>query len=117
VTRFTGTGSRVPESLRRENTRRVRFRLGGRRLLLRDPVEPRLARALGARTSLADERSRLPSARLGRLTEAVEPIRASREMCVQQKNWKQAAIRAGNLSALELTLGQVAGAVVDAEQS
>jgi hypothetical protein len=54
---------------------------------------------------------------LGRLTEAVEPIRASREMCVQQKNWKQAAIRAGNLSALELTLGQVAGAVVDAEQS
>jgi tetratricopeptide (TPR) repeat protein len=54
---------------------------------------------------------------LGRLTEALEPIRASREMCVHQKDWGQAAIRASNLSELELTLGELAGAVGDAEQS
>jgi hypothetical protein len=54
---------------------------------------------------------------LGRLTEALEPMRAGLEMRIQQENWKQAAISAGNLSELELTLGEVAGAVGDAEQS
>ncbi len=54
---------------------------------------------------------------LGRLTEALEPIRAALEMGVQAKDWKEAAIRASNLSELELTLGEVAGAVGDAEQS
>jgi hypothetical protein len=54
---------------------------------------------------------------LGRLTEALEPMRATREMCVQQKDWREAAVRAGNLSELELMLGEVAGAVGDAEQS
>ena len=54
---------------------------------------------------------------LGRLTEALEPMRAALEMGVQQENWKAAAIRASNLSELELTLGAVAGAVGDAEQS
>jgi len=54
---------------------------------------------------------------LGRLTEALEPYQASLDMCVEQENWKQAAIRASNLSDLELTLGQVAEAVQDAERS
>jgi hypothetical protein len=36
---------------------------------------------------------------------------------VKKENWKQAAIAASNLSELELTLGEVAGAVGDAEQS
>ncbi len=54
---------------------------------------------------------------LGRLTEALEPMRAGLEMGVKQENWKGAAIRASNLSELELTLGEVAGAVGDAEQS
>jgi len=54
---------------------------------------------------------------LGRLSEAVEPMRVSRDMCLAQKNWKGAAIRASNLSELELTLGEVAAAVTDAEQS
>jgi hypothetical protein len=54
---------------------------------------------------------------LGRLTEALEPMRAGLEMGVKQENWKAAAIRANNLSELELTLGEVAGAVGNAEQS
>jgi len=54
---------------------------------------------------------------LGRLTDAIEPFRVSRELCVQQQDWRQAAIRAINLSELGLTLGDVAGAIVDAEQS
>ena len=54
---------------------------------------------------------------LGRLTEALEPMRTALEMGVKQENWKEAAIRAGNLSELELTMGKVAGAVGDAEQS
>jgi tetratricopeptide (TPR) repeat protein len=54
---------------------------------------------------------------LGRLTEALEPIRAALEIYIKQKTWKGAARVAGNLSELELTLGEVAGAVGDAEQS
>jgi hypothetical protein len=54
---------------------------------------------------------------LGRLTEALDPMRAGLEMCVTRNDWKQAAIHASNLSELELTLGDVAGAVGDAEQS
>ena len=54
---------------------------------------------------------------LGRLTEALDPMRAGLEMRVKQENWKEAAISANNLSKLELTLGEVAGAVGDAEQS
>jgi len=54
---------------------------------------------------------------LGRLSEAVEPMRAGLQMRIDQKDWKQAAMIAGNLSELELTLGDVAGAVRDAEQS
>ncbi len=54
---------------------------------------------------------------LGRLTEALEPMRAGLEKLITQKNWKAAAGMASNLSELELTLGEVAGAVGDAEQS
>jgi nucleoside phosphorylase len=54
---------------------------------------------------------------LGRLTEALEPMRAGLEMGVRQENWRSAAARASNLSELELTLGEVAAAVKDAEQS
>ena len=44
-------------------------------------------------------------------------MRAGLEMRIKQENWKKAAISASNLSELELTLGEVAGAVGDAEQS
>ena len=54
---------------------------------------------------------------LGRLHEALEPMRSGLEMGVQQENWKQAAIRAGNLSELELSLGAVASAIDGARQS
>jgi tetratricopeptide (TPR) repeat protein len=54
---------------------------------------------------------------LGRLTEALEPMRAGLENFVKQENWESAAASAGNLSELELTLGDVAAAVKDAEQS
>lgn len=54
---------------------------------------------------------------LGRLTEALEPMRAGLEMAVKQEDWENAAISAGNLSELELTLGAVAAAVEDAARS
>ena len=65
---------------------------------------------------------------LGRLTEAVEPMRASIELAriaaesasegeTRVYQFRQAAIRASNLSELELTLGEAAGAVGDAAQS
>ncbi len=54
---------------------------------------------------------------LGRLTEALEPLRAGLEMGIAQENWKSAAIRASNLSELELTLGEVARSAEDAARS
>jgi hypothetical protein len=54
---------------------------------------------------------------LGRLTEALAPMRAGLENLVKQENWKSAAASASNLSELELTLSEVAAAVKDAEQS
>jgi len=54
---------------------------------------------------------------LGRLAEALEPMRASMEMYVVRKDWTEAAISANNLSELELTLGDIVGAVADATQS
>ncbi|MCH8806059.1 MAG: toll/interleukin-1 receptor domain-containing protein [Planctomycetes bacterium] len=53
---------------------------------------------------------------LGRLTEALEPMRASLYKLEHAENWKSAAVAASNLSELELTLGQVADALHDAEQ-
>jgi hypothetical protein len=54
---------------------------------------------------------------LGRLTDAVEPMRTGLAMRVEQEVWKSASIIAGNLSELELTLGDVSAAVTDGEQS
>ena len=54
---------------------------------------------------------------LGRLTEAFEPERASLAMIVEREDWWNAASGAGNLSWLELTLGEVALAAADAEQA
>lgn len=54
---------------------------------------------------------------LGRLTEALNPMRVSGEMDAEKKRWQGAAASYGNLSELELTLGEVAGAVGDAERS
>jgi tetratricopeptide (TPR) repeat protein len=54
---------------------------------------------------------------LGRLTEALEPMRATMEINAARSEWKNAAVCASNLSELELTLGEVAGAVAEAEQS
>jgi hypothetical protein len=54
---------------------------------------------------------------LGRLTEALEPMRTDVEICVTQRNWLEASKSVSNLSELELTLGEVVVAVGDAEQS
>jgi tetratricopeptide (TPR) repeat protein len=54
---------------------------------------------------------------LGRLTEALEPMRTGLDMGVKARNWAEAARGANNLSELELVLGDVATAVADAEQS
>jgi tetratricopeptide (TPR) repeat protein len=54
---------------------------------------------------------------LGRLTEALEPMRAGLENFKRQENLGYPAKVAGNLSELELALGEVPAAVRDAEQS
>ena len=54
---------------------------------------------------------------LGRLTEALEPMRVSGEVSVNVEDWNGAARSFSNLSELELTLGEVAGAVRAADQS
>ena len=81
MTRFTATASSEErEAYSIEKTRRVRFRLGSRRLLLRDPwsrVSPALTEADQA-WLLNEAAFRLRA--LGRLTEALEPMRAGLEM-------------------------------------
>jgi hypothetical protein len=54
---------------------------------------------------------------MGRPTEALEPMRAGLPIELARQDWRNAAIRAGNLSELELTLGEVVQAVRDAERS
>src|SRR4030095_415966 len=54
---------------------------------------------------------------LGRTTEAIEPTRASLLRDVANKDWRNAGIASNNLSELQCTLGDVAGAVRSAEQS
>ncbi len=54
---------------------------------------------------------------LGRLTEALEPMRVSGEMDVKVKEWKGAAVSASNLSELEVTLGQLPAAVGDGRRA
>jgi tetratricopeptide (TPR) repeat protein len=51
---------------------------------------------------------------LGRLTEALEPMRDSGKIAVQTEQWKSAAIRYSNLSELEVTLGRLPDALADA---
>ncbi|HET8773007.1 MAG TPA: SEFIR domain-containing protein [Thermoanaerobaculia bacterium] len=54
---------------------------------------------------------------LGRLDEAREPMHTSLEVLVTLEDWKNAAASAGNVSELDLTLGDVASAIRHAEQS
>ena len=54
---------------------------------------------------------------LNRLAEAREPMRTYVEMKVAEENWRHAAMVAGNLSELELTLGDVPAAESTAAQS
>jgi tetratricopeptide (TPR) repeat protein len=54
---------------------------------------------------------------LGRLTEALDPMRAVLERDIRHKSWNVAATSASSLSELEMTLGDVAEAVEVAEQS
>lgn len=54
---------------------------------------------------------------LGRLTEALDPMRAGLNRTVALRDWRGAAASASNLSELELTLGDVGRAMEDAEKS
>jgi tetratricopeptide (TPR) repeat protein len=54
---------------------------------------------------------------VGRLTEAVGPMRASAEAAVKSENWINAAIGYGSLSELHLTLGNVQEAIAVARRS
>jgi hypothetical protein len=54
---------------------------------------------------------------LGRLTEALQPMRVSGEMDVKVGQWTGAAISYSNLSSLEVTLGRLADGVADARQA
>ena len=54
---------------------------------------------------------------LGRLTEALQPMRAGLEMRIEQEDWGNAAISGSSLSQLEVTLGRLPDAVADARRS
>jgi hypothetical protein len=54
---------------------------------------------------------------LGRLADARQPMLAGLEIAVRQEDWESAAVYAGNLSELELALGDVAAAVREARVS
>jgi hypothetical protein len=56
---------------------------------------------------------------LGRLTEALDPMRAGFEITIKKEDGENASQSAGNMAQLELELelGEVASAVADAEQS
>ena len=54
---------------------------------------------------------------LGRLTEALEPMRVGMGACAESGHFVPAAISASNVSELELTLGDIAAAVRDAKQA
>jgi len=54
---------------------------------------------------------------VGRLREAAQPMKAGLEMAVSNEDWKPAAIRAGNLSELQLTLGDLQQAAQHAEKT
>jgi hypothetical protein len=54
---------------------------------------------------------------LGRLTEALEPMRAALNWAVANRGWKEASVGAGNLSEMELSLGGIGPAIRDGEAS
>jgi tetratricopeptide (TPR) repeat protein len=54
---------------------------------------------------------------LGRLTEALEPMRETLEINADAEQWKNAAVVASNLSGLEVTLGRLGDAVADARRA
>lgn len=54
---------------------------------------------------------------LGRLTEAIEPLRPAIKLSVKNDDFQSAAVQASNLSEIELTLGKVSDAIRDAELS
>lgn len=54
---------------------------------------------------------------LGRLTEAVEPMRVAVKMVEDAEDWEAAAITASNLSELEVTLGRLGEAVADGRRA
>ncbi|MFM7863932.1 MAG: hypothetical protein ACKPHU_06945, partial [Planctomycetaceae bacterium] len=54
---------------------------------------------------------------LGRLTEALQPMRAGLEMYVQREKWEHAAICASNLSELQVSLGLLDAGVKDGQQA
>jgi len=54
---------------------------------------------------------------LGRLREAVEPMRAACALAKSNEDWTDAARGASNLSELELVLGEIKAAIADAEHS
>ena len=54
---------------------------------------------------------------IGRLTEAIEPMRLGLDARIALKDWENTAIRAGNISDLYLSIGDVSQALVYAEQS
>lgn len=53
---------------------------------------------------------------LGRLTEALEPMRVATDNVAAAENWKNAAIGSSSLSELEVTLGGLESAVADARR-
>jgi len=54
---------------------------------------------------------------LGRLADAVEPMRAGAEARVKQENWENAAAAYSNLCELHLTLGNISEAIAAAQKS
>jgi hypothetical protein len=54
---------------------------------------------------------------LGRLAEAVEPMSAAHEFAVLAEHWGGATATAGNLSELQLTIGNIGGAVAAGAQA
>ncbi len=77
-------------------------------------VSPNLAAADQA-WLLSEAATRLRA--LGRLTEALQPMRAGLEMLVEKGDWIRASVVASNLSELEVTLGRLPDAVTDAHQA
>ena len=79
-----------------------------------DRPDPRLAEA--AQAWILNQAGFVLRA-LGRLPEAVQPMRAGLDAEIVEKRWKEAATAAGNLSELTLALGDAAAAVQAGEKS